>query len=132
MLRGTGTLTFPENRLSPQPTQQPLHSNVYLIGKEMFISAESASKRIQLQQASPAITTWRRLNPNRNGDYASGMRVLASSCGDTHVDLTPLGLKWALTLKWNAFPSKSSKAKVRKRTKININFLHDHGVHVRA
>jgi hypothetical protein len=56
MLRGTGTLTFPENRLSLQPTQQPLHSNVYLIGKEMFISAESASKRNQLQQASPAIT----------------------------------------------------------------------------
>jgi len=50
----------------------------------------------------------------------TGMRELASNCGDMYVDLTLLGLNWALTLKWNAFPSKSSKAKVRKRTKINI------------
>jgi hypothetical protein len=82
----------------------------------MFISAESASDRNQLQLASPAIITWRRLNPNRNGVSPTGMRVLASSCGDMYVDLTLLGLNWALTLKWNAFPSKSSKAKVRRRT----------------
>jgi len=40
----------------------------------------------------------------------TGMRVLASNCGDTHVDLMLLGLKWALTLKWNVSPSKSNLA----------------------
>jgi hypothetical protein len=81
-------------------------------------------KEISYNKLAPQLQNWRRLNPNRNGDCASGMRVLASSCGDTYEDLTLLGLKWALTLKWNAFPSKSSKAKVRKRTKINKNIQH--------
>jgi hypothetical protein len=85
-----------------------LDSNVYFVRKEMFISAESASDRIQLQLASPAITTLAAAQPQPKRRFASGMRVLASSCGDTHVDLTLLGLNWALTLKWNAFPSKSS------------------------
>ncbi len=36
----------------------------------------------------PAIFTWRRLNPYRNGDCLAGMMGLASNCGDTYVDLT--------------------------------------------
>ena len=34
----------------------------------------------------------------------TGMTELASNCGDMYVDLTLLGLNWALTLKWNVFP----------------------------
>jgi hypothetical protein len=36
---------------------------------------------------APQLTIWRRLNPNRNGALPTGMRVLASNCGDTYVDL---------------------------------------------
>jgi len=55
------------------------------------------------------------------------MTELASNCGDTHVDLTLLGLKWALTLKWNVSPSKSNLAIAEVQIKINI--LHgQHGV----
>jgi hypothetical protein len=79
----------------------------------MFILAESASKEIQLQ-ASPAINKHGGgSTPTETAFRLTGMRVLASNCGDTHVDLTSkLGLNWALTLMWY-IPSKSSKPKTR-------------------
>ena|GEM_PF-2123771 len=60
--------------------------NVYFVEKEMFISAELASAIIQLQLASPAVTTWRRLNPNRNGvkpyrDAVVGLQLRGHICG---------------------------------------------------
>jgi len=77
-------------------------SNVYFARKEMFISAESAFVRIQLQLASPQLTHGGGSTPTETALCPTGMRVLASNCGNKYVDLTLLGLKWALTLKWNA------------------------------
>jgi hypothetical protein len=56
--------------------------------KEMFIS-----RRVPLtsfgDNASPAIITWRRLNPYYKGAQTPyRMKRLASNCGHTHVDLT--------------------------------------------
>jgi hypothetical protein len=106
LLKNNTLLNFPFSTLRDEALwgKTTPDSNLYFVEKEMFISAVIASDRTQLQSASPAINTWRRLNPNRNGASPTGMRELASNCGDIHVDLTLLGLNWALTLKWNVFP----------------------------
>jgi hypothetical protein len=74
----------------------------------MFISAEIASDRTQLQSASPAINTWRRLNPNRNGalpyrDAGVGLQLRGHTCGPDVVR-SELGFD----VKVECFPSKSS------------------------
>jgi len=41
------------------------------------------------------------------------MTVLASNYGDKNEDLTLLGLKWALTLKWNALTLQIQLGKIK-------------------
>ena len=105
------------------------YSNVYFVEKEMFISAEIASAIIQLQLASPAIKHMAAAQPQPKRRFAYrdagvGLQLRGHTCGP---DNCSLGLKWALTLKWNVSPSKSNLAIAEKRT-TQINILHDHGV----
>ncbi len=77
----------------------------------MFIFAENASAITQLQLASPAIFTWRRLNPNQNGalpyrDDGVGLQLRGHVCGpdtvrsemgfDVNVGILPPNPTWLL------------------------------------
>ena len=89
-------------------TTKVLDSNVYFVRKEMFISAESASDRIQLQLASPAITTLAAAQPQPKRRFAYrdegvGLQLRGHTCGPDAVR-SELGFD----VKWNALPSKSS------------------------
>ena len=91
--------------------------NVYFVGKEMFISAEITSAIIQLQLASPAINTWRRLNPNRNGvkpyrDAGVGLQLRGHTCGPDAVRS-----EMGFDVKVECFPSKSNLASAEVQTK---------------
>jgi hypothetical protein len=91
----------------------------------MFISAETASAIIQLQLASPAITHMAAAQPQPKRRFAYrdagvGLQLRGHTCGP---DNCSLGLKWALTLKWNVSPSKSNLANAEVQPKISI--LHD-------
>jgi hypothetical protein len=74
---------------------------------------------------APQLTIWRRLNPNRNGALPTGMRVLASNCGDTYVDLI-IAIRSELGFDVNVVHSLQIQLGTRMRFTINI--LHDHGV----
>jgi hypothetical protein len=85
----------------------------------MFISAETASAIIQLQLASPAITHMAAAQPQPKRRFAYrdagvGLQLRGHTCGP---DNCSLGLKWALTLKWNVSPSKSNLANAEVQPK---------------
>jgi hypothetical protein len=85
----------------------------------MFISAETASAIIQLQLASPAIIHMAAAQPQPKRRFAYrdagvGFQLRGHTCGP---DNCLLGLKWALTLKWNVSPSKSNLANAEVQPK---------------
>jgi hypothetical protein len=66
--------------------EKPQYSNVYFVGKEMFISAELASKGIQLQLASPAINNLAAAQPQPKRRFAYrdagvGLQLRGHVCG---------------------------------------------------
>jgi hypothetical protein len=98
----------------------------------MFISAVSASDRIQLQLASPAIINWRRLNPNRNGvkpcrNDGVGLQLRGHVCGPDDVR-SELGFD----VKVECFSLQIQHRQMCGNVRNKLNILHGHGVHVSA
>jgi hypothetical protein len=94
----------------------------------MFISAESASDRIQLQLASPAITTLAAAQPQPKRRFAYrdagvGLQLRGHICGPDAVR-SELGFD----VKVECFTLQIQLGNVRKRTKISI-LYGQHGVH---
>jgi hypothetical protein len=63
------------------------YNNVYVNGNGMFISVELASDRIQLSLLAPQFFHGGGSTRTETAIRLTGMMVLASSCGDTNVDL---------------------------------------------
>jgi hypothetical protein len=94
--------------------ETPAYSNVYFVGKEMFISAESASDRIQLQLASPAINKFGGgSTPTETAlrlrDAGVGLQLRGHTCGPDAVR-SELGFD----VKVECFSLQIQQGKVRK------------------
>jgi hypothetical protein len=91
-------------------------SNVYFVRKEMFISAESASKRIQLQLATPQLTHGGGSTPTKKAirlrDAGVGLQLRGHTCGPDAVRS-----EMGFDVKVECFSLQIQQGKVRKRTK---------------